>query len=61
MIAVDHAWKADQTAKESGEKISADQDAYYLWRRTRMADDIGKIIALREARAENAEAVLLPA
>ena len=61
VIAVDHAWKADQTAKESGEKITADRDAYYRWRRERMADDIGKVVALREARAENAKAVLQPA
>jgi hypothetical protein len=69
VISVKHEWKADQTAKESGEKITADRDAYYRWRRepvtedgrSQMAVDIGKIIVLREARAESAKAALQPA
>ena len=48
VIAVDHVKQGDQTAVESGEKLAADRDAYYLWRRTRMADDIKKVAALKE-------------
>lgn len=46
VVAVDHVKQGDQTAEESMEKLAADRDAYYRWRRTRMADDIKKIIAL---------------
>lgn len=47
-ISVEHAWKADQTSKDSGKKLAEDRDAYYLWRKTNMADDIKTIIQLRE-------------
>ncbi len=47
-IKVEHAWKADQTSKDSGEKLIADRDAYYLWRKQRMTDDIRTVAALRE-------------
>lgn len=50
-IAVDHAWKADQTSKDSSEKLAADRDAYYLWRKKRMANDIKIVAALREQAA----------
>lgn len=43
-IKVEHVRKADQTSRDSSEKLAADRDAYYLWRKTRMADDI-KILA----------------
>jgi len=46
-IAVDHAWEADQTSKDSGEKLAADREAYFLWRKERMKDDIEIIAALR--------------
>jgi hypothetical protein len=50
-IKVDHAWKADQTSKDSGEKLAEDRDAYYAWRRSdRMTQDIKTITELREAR-----------
>ena len=48
VIAVDHVKQGDQTARDSGEQFAADRDAYYQWRRTRMADDTKKVIALRE-------------
>ncbi len=57
VIAVDHAWKGDQTSKESGEKITADRDAYYRWRREQMADDIKTVIAVRERRNDKAAAL----
>ena len=47
-IAVDHQWKADQTSKDSGERLAGDRDAYYAWRKTRMAADIKTVAALRE-------------
>ena len=51
-IAVDHAWKADATSKDSSEKLTADRDAYFSWRKTRMAEDIAIITALREKTLE---------
>lgn len=45
-IKVEHAWKADQTSKDSSEKLAADRDAYYLWRKKRMADDIAILAEL---------------
>ena len=49
-IKVEHAWKGDQTSKDSSESISADRDAYYAWRRSeRMQQDIDTVISLREA------------
>lgn len=53
-IAVDHQWKADQTSKDSGERLAADRDAYYAWRKTRMAGDIKTVAALREAALQPA-------
>ena len=54
-VVVDHVHPAagkapaDKTNAEAGEKLAADRDAYYAWRRDgRMAADIRKIIALRE-------------
>jgi hypothetical protein len=54
-IAVDHvhprAKKADPDATYSGasSKLDADREAYYAWRRDgRMAEDIKKVLALRE-------------
>jgi len=44
VIKVKHAWKADQTSKDSGKMLEADRDAYHLWRKERMADDV-KIVA----------------
>ena len=50
-VKVEHAWKGDQTAKESSEKITADRAAYYAWRRSdRLGQDINTVISLREAR-----------
>jgi hypothetical protein len=46
-IAVDHVWEADQTSKDSGEKLAADREAYFLWRKERMKEDIAIIAALR--------------
>jgi hypothetical protein len=48
-ISVRHAWKADKTSKDSGEKLIADRDKYYSWRKTRMADDIKAVLAARGA------------
>jgi hypothetical protein len=53
-VKVEHAWKADQTSKDSGEKLIADRDAYYLWRRQRMADDIEIVAALRKQSSQAA-------
>ena len=56
-IAVDHRnvftgqGKPDATARDNGRSLDADRDAYWQWRATRMADDIAKVIALRELRA----------
>ena len=47
-VKVEHAWKADQTSKDSGEHLTADRDAYWAWRKTRMAADIATLTALRE-------------
>ena len=53
-IAVDHLNVAagqarpDATARDNGRSLDADQDAYYAWRKERMAGDIKKIIALHE-------------
>ena len=50
-VKVEHAWKGDQTSRDSSEKITADRDAYYAWRRSeRMQQDIDTVISLREAR-----------
>jgi hypothetical protein len=52
LVVVDHvhpaagAAPADRTYAESGEKLAADRDAYYSWRRTRMAGDIATVRAL---------------
>ena len=59
-IAVDHLnvfagqAKPDATARDNGRSLDADRDAYYAWRRTRMADDIKTVIALREAALQPA-------
>ena len=47
-IAVDHVRKPDRTSVDSGERLTADRDVYYRWRRDGMAGDIGKVAALRE-------------
>ena len=53
-VAVDHlnvaAGRAapDGTARDNGRSLDADRDAYYAWRRTRMAGDIETVAALRE-------------
>lgn len=53
-ITVDHVHpgagtaRVDKTYVESGEKLAADRDAYYEWRKTRMAADIATVTALRE-------------
>ena len=50
-VKVEHAWKGDQTSRESSESLTADRDAYYAWRRSeRMQQDIDTVISLREAR-----------
>lgn len=50
-VKVEHAWKGDQTSRESSVSLAADREAYYAWRRSeRMEQDIGKIIWLRESR-----------
>jgi hypothetical protein len=54
-VAVDHAWKADQTSKDSGEKLAADREVYYKWRNSeRMAEDIATVARLRESRLQPA-------
>ena len=51
-VAVDHVrGRTDATAVGNGKSLSADQDAYWAWRKDRMADDIAKIVTLRELRA----------
>lgn len=51
-VKVEHAWKGDQTSKESSEALAADRDAYYAWRRSeRLAQDTGTVLSLRESRA----------
>ena len=47
-VAVEHQWKADQTSKDSGQKLAADREAYYSWRKTGMADDIAVLRKLIE-------------
>jgi len=50
-VKVEHAWKGDQTSKESSESLAADRAAYYAWRRSeRMQQDVDTVLALREAR-----------
>jgi hypothetical protein len=57
-IAVDHIHpatgqaKPDATSQDNGRSLDADRDAYWAWRRNRMAGDIGKIAMLRELRAQ---------
>ena len=46
-IAVDHAQQSDKTSRDSGEKLAADRDAYYEWRRNRMTDDLSKVVSLK--------------
>ena len=58
-IAVDHRnvvaeGRSDQTAKDNGKSLEADRDAYYAWRRDRMADDITVILKLRERALQSA-------
>jgi hypothetical protein len=53
-IAVDHQWKADQTSKDSGEKLARDRIAYYSWRKTGMAEDVKTLVKLRERVLGNA-------
>lgn len=48
-VKVEHRIQGDQTSADSGKKLAADRDAYYAWRRSRMEEDIGKVISLREA------------
>ena len=52
-IAVDHLnavaqAKPDATARDNGRSLEADRDAYWQWRRERMAADIDVIVKLRE-------------
>jgi len=53
-IAVDHLRAdlgmapKDATSSESARRVDADRDAYWAWRRTRMAGDIAAIVKLRE-------------
>ena len=53
-IAVDHLnvaaghGRVDATAVGNGRSLDADRDAYYAWRRNRMADDIAVIVKLHE-------------
>ena len=53
-IAVDHLQvfagqgKPDATARDNGRSLDADRDAYYGWRKDRMAADIDVIVKLRE-------------
>lgn len=53
-IAVDHVHpatgqaKADATTRDSSRSLEADRDAYWAWRRGRMAGDAAKLLALRE-------------
>jgi hypothetical protein len=50
-VKVEHAWKGDQTSRDSSEKLAADREAYWAWRRSpRLEQDTGTVIALREAR-----------
>jgi hypothetical protein len=57
-IAVDHVHpatgqaKPDATSRDNGRSLEADRDAYWAWRRERMARDIEKIAMLRELRAK---------
>lgn len=50
-VKVEHAWKGDQTSRDSSGKLAADRAAYWAWRRSpRLEQDTGTVIALREAR-----------
>ena len=50
-VKVEHAWKGDQTSRESSETLTADRDAYYAWRRSeRLEHDTGMVISLRESK-----------
>jgi hypothetical protein len=57
-IAVDHLnpatgqVRADATNRDNGRSLDADRDAYWAWRRERMASDVEKIAMLRELRAQ---------
>lgn len=57
-IAVDHVHpaggqvKPDATSRDNGRSLEADRDAYWAWRRDRMADDAAKVAMLRELRAK---------
>ena len=59
-VAVDHLnaaagqAKPDATARDNGRSLKADRDAYYAWRKTRMAGDIKTVAALREAALQPA-------
>lgn len=59
-IAVDHLSVAaghgrpDATARDNGRSLDADRDAYYDWRRERMAGDIKTIVTLRERALQSA-------
>jgi hypothetical protein len=46
-VKVEHAWKADQTSEDSGEKMDADRQAYHSWRKERMAKDIAILAELK--------------
>jgi hypothetical protein len=53
-IAVDHVHpatgqaRADATTRDNGRSLDADRDAYWAWRKGRMAADIKTILKLRE-------------
>ena len=53
-VAVDHVHpatgqaRADQTTRDNSRSLGADRDAYWAWRRTRMAGDVAVIRGLRE-------------
>jgi hypothetical protein len=53
-IAVDHVHAAtgqapvDATARDNGRSLDADRDAYWAWRRERMAADVKTVAGLRE-------------
>lgn len=62
-IAVDHVHPAagkapaDATSRDNGRSLDADRDAYWTWRRERMAADTEKIAMLREMRARGIEGI----
>lgn len=50
-IKVEHAWKGDQTSKESSEALTADRDVYNAWRRSDcLGQAINEVVSLRESR-----------